>query len=333
MSQTILPKGAAPMDLRREIGKAGIDRLLTIVIASYNHRRYLADAFAAIEMSGVCQRISLLFIDDGSPDDTMSFVEAYPFVPDLHVRILAKKNAGLRDSLASGLAMADTRFVAFIASDDMYVPEGLATVIARLDEVKSDDICWICQATYLEGRDGEAVYRSSLEAVLSAAPDRRERALSIEFPKPLLLQSTVFGTEMLREAGAWADGLALDDWPTFVKVARLARNRDVIMRAMFDVVLCRYRLHDSGSHNNLGRQLAICLETAERGVASQYRREAMANVLMDVALIHLYQREMGPAVRLFSRAVVAYPHPNTVARPFVRIISSAIRRMTGDGTR
>lgn len=333
MPQTILPEGAAPMELRREVGQADDDRLLTIVVASYNHQRYLAEAFAAIETSGVCRRISLLFIDDGSPDDTMAFVEVYPFAPDLHVRILAKKNAGLRDSLASGLAMADTRFVAFIASDDMYLPEGLAAVIARLDALRSDDICWICQATYLEGRDGEAVYGPSLEAVLAADPDRRERALSVEFPKPLLLQSTVFGTGMLRAAGAWADGLALDDWPTFVKVARLARNPGVDMRAMFDVVLCRYRVHDNGSHNNLGRQLAICLETAEQGVAPQYRREAMANVFMDVALIHLYQRDMGPAVRLFSRAVAAHPHPNTVARPFVRIISSAIRRMTGDGAR
>ena len=328
MAQTLLPKNAAPLELLREIGRSEGDRLLTIVIGSYNHRRYLDEAFAAIEASTVCDRLALIFIDDGSPDDTIAFVTSYGFNPALHVRIYAKRNAGLRDSLSSGLALTDTPFVAFIASDDRYEPEGLNAVVDRLQSRQTDDVCWVCQATYLEGRDGEPVYGNALAKTLDASPKLRERALSIEFPKPLLLQSSIFGTKMLRDAEAWRDGLILDDWPTFVKVARLALERSLVMQSMFDIVLCRYRIHDSGTHNNLTRQLMICLEVADRGVAPEYRREAVANVLNDVALIHLYQGEMLPAAQLFVRAFLKRPHTKTIARPLRRILSAIAKRVS-----
>lgn len=331
MAPTLLPENAAPLKLLREIGTSGGDRLLTIVIGSYNHQRYLDEAFAAIEASTVCNRLALIFIDDGSPDDTIAFVTGYGFDPSLYVRIYSKRNAGLRDSLSSGLALTDTPFVAFIASDDRYEPEGLNAVVDRLQSRQTDDICWVCQATYLEGRDGEPVYGNALATTLDASPKLRERALSIEFPKPLLLQSSVFGTKMLRDADAWRDGLTLDDWPTFVKVARLALARSLVMRSMFDIVLCRYRIHDSGTHNNLVRQLMICLEVAERGVAPEYRREAVANVLIDVALIHLYQGEMMTAAQLFARALLKRPHPKTIARPLRRILSAITKRVSRNG--
>lgn len=333
MGQVPLPAGAAPLELLRETGTADNDRLLTIVIGSYNHCRYLPEAFAAIEASQVCDRLALIFIDDGSPDGTMDFVASYPFDSALHVRVYAKRNAGLRDSLASGLALTDTRFVAFIASDDYYEPQGLAVIVARLQTQDSDDICWICQATYLEGRDGEPVYGHAHAAMLDAAPEPRERALSVEFPKPLLLQSSVFGTSMLRDTGAWQDKLTLDDWPTFVKVARLARHRPIDMRAMFEIALCRYRVHDNGTHNNLQRQLAICMEVATHGVAPEYRREAVANVLADVALMHLYQRKLPQAAKLFGQALIKNPAPITIARPLGRVFSSITRRMWRDGNR
>jgi glycosyltransferase involved in cell wall biosynthesis len=333
MARTSLPDGAAPLELLREIGESSEARLLTIVIGSYNHQRYLAEAFAAIEASGVCHRLALIFIDDGSPDETIPFVRQYPFNPALQVSVFSKRNAGLRDTLASALALTDTPFVAFIASDDFYEPSGLAAIVARLDARQADDVCWICQARYLEGRDGEVVYSSAFAETLAADPERRERALSIEFPKPLLLQSTVFGTQLLRDARAWTDGLTLDDWPTFIKIARLSRYRAIDMRAILDVALCRYRIHNSGTHNNLERQLHICMEVAERGVAPEYRREATANIFADVALIHLYQGNLGNAARLFGRALATFPRPATVIRPTWRIASSALRRMTRNGAR
>lgn len=327
MGQTPLPADAAPLELLRETGASSEARLLTLVIGSFNHSRYLAEAFSAIEAATVCDRLAIVFIDDGSPDDTRIFVTDYPFDPSLHVRVYAKRNAGLRDSLASGLALTDTPFVAFIASDDRYEPAGLDAVVARLDSTKTRDLCWICQATYLEGRDGQPVYGDALARMIASTPAERERALSVEFPKPLLLQSSVFGTSLLRDTRAWQDGLVLDDWPTFVKVARHALLRDVDMRARLDIVLCRYRIHDVGTHNNLTRQLAICLEVADRGVASLHRREAISNVYSDIALIYLYQRDVLSAARLFARAIVGKPDFATARRPLVRIASSIVKRV------
>ena len=328
MTSQAPPPGAAPLRLVREAGAAGTGRLLTIVIASYNHRRYLEEAFAAIERSSVLDCLSILFIDDGSMDDTIAFVSDYPFDRRLHVRVFAKGNAGLRDSLASGLALTETSIVAFIASDDLYEPEGLDAAVARLRSVTDDRLCWVCQASYLEGRDGEPVYDRKIAALLTSNPLERERGLSVEFPKPLLLQSTLFGVDLLREVGAWSDTLQLDDWPTFVKVAHHAVDHPVDMRPMFDVVLCRYRVHDGGIHHDIAKLSAMCLQVAETGVADRYRAECRSNVYNDLALIRLYKREFGAAAALFAKAVRTYPRFRTIRRPVVRLISATVRRLT-----
>lgn len=307
MAQTDLPQGAAPLDLLRETGAPGADRLLTIVIGAYNHQRFLAEAFAAIEASSVCDRLALIFIDDGSPDDTIPFVQAYPFDPALHVRVFGKNNAGLRDSLASGLALTDTPFVAFIASDDRYEPDGLDAIVARLERAGTDDLCWICQATYLEGRDGEPVYGEALARMIASPPQDRLRQLSISYPKPLLLQSTVFATDMLRAAGPWRDDVRLDDWPTFIQVATLALRQPVGMAFVSDVTLCRYRLHPGGAHNQIDRQLAMCLEVANRVVDPRYRSDAIARIHADIGLIHLFERQVVRAAKHFAQAVIERP--------------------------
>lgn len=307
VGQVPLRAGAAPLELLRETGVASDDRLLTIVIGSYNHCRYLPEAFAAIEASQACDRLAVIFIDDGSPDGTMDLVASYPFDPALHVRIYAKRNAGLRDSLASGLALTDTRFVAFIASDDHYEPQGLAAVVARLEVQGNDDICWICQATYLEGRDGEPVYGDAHARLIAANPGDRLRQLSISYPKPLLLQSTVFATDMLRDAHPWTANVRLDDWPTFIQVAALALRQNVSMIFVPDISLCRYRLHPGGAHNDADRQLSLCLEVADRVIEPRYRADAIARIYADIGLVHLFERRLLKAAAHITRAIVAKP--------------------------
>ncbi len=307
MAQTHLPEGATPLELLREAGKPASERLLTIVIASYNHQRYLTEAFAAIEQSAVCDRIALVFIDDGSSDNTIPFIRNYTFNPALHVRVYSKENSGLRDTLASGLALTDTPFVAFIASDDRYESIGLNATVSRLETAEKSDLCWICQATYLEGRDGELVYGDALAQMIASPPRERLRQLSISYPKPLLLQSSVFATEMLRAALPWRDDVRLDDWPTFIQVAALALHRNVSMAFLPDITLCRYRLHPGGAHNDVDRQLSMCLEVADRVVEPRYRADAIARIQADIGLIHLFERRPIRASTHFMRAVAARP--------------------------
>lgn len=326
MAQTNLPGDAAPLKLVRETGRANDSRLLTIVIGSYNHQRYLPEAFAAIEASKVCDRIALLFIDDGSSDDTMSFVSDYDFDPTLHVRFFIKHNAGLRDSLASGLALTDTRFVAFIASDDFYDPLGLRQIVERLANQGTDNICWICQATYLEGREGDPVYGVALENMVNASAEDRLRQLSISYPKPLLLQSTVFATDMLRTAQPWQTGVRLDDWPTFVQVAALALNTNISMLFLNNIRLCHYRLHAGGAHNNVSRQLSMCLEVANNVISKEYRRDTIAHIHMDIGLIHLFNRNLTTAMSHFAQAIASKPSLEIITLVPRRLASSAFRR-------
>lgn len=319
--------GTVALEMARESGSRGGERLLTLVIGSYNHKRYLDELFAGLERCTSLDQLALIFIDDGSSDGSLAYAAARSFDSRLHVRVLGKRNAGLRDSLASGLALTETPFVAFMASDDRYEPGGLDCAVARLATAPSRDLCWICQAIYMEGRDGEAVYGRETGELLAAEPRERLRRLSVSFPKPLLLQSTLFGTAMLRRAGAWSDAIVLDDWPTFVRVASLATETPVDIAFLPDLTLCRYRLHEGGAHNNLERQLALCLQVADELVDPEHRRESKARIYMDVGLIHLFERRVRRAGALFARGLSTFPRASIAGIVPGRIGRSIARRV------
>ena len=322
MRNAALPSG---FQLQRQSGSPE-GRLLTLIVGSYNHRRYLDEAFEALGHTDGLEKLSVIFIDDGSTDGSLSHATSWPFDLKLHVRVFGKQNAGLRDSLRGGLELTETPYVAFMASDDRYEPVGLTTILQRLAQTNSPDLCWICQATYLEGRNGEKVYDDRTAALAAAAPAERLRQLSISFPKPLLLQSTVFGTAMLRRAGAFSDSIILDDWPTFLRVALYATHAPVDIAFLPDVVLCRYRLHEGGAHNNIERQLALCLEVAETLVEPPLRREAKARIYMDIGMIHLFERRFRRASMLFAYGITTFPRLDILCIVPHRIGSSLIRR-------
>jgi len=317
------------MELVREAGDPSGARLLTIVVPSYRHEAYVEECLRSIDNAELASRIDLIVIDDGSPDTTLERAVAFRFRDALTLRIYSKPNSGLVDSLARGLALASTPYVAFMASDDFYSTPGLDRVLALLASKPRREICWVCQAMYLDGRDGELVYGSHLARIGDLPADARLRALSIEHPKPLLLQSTVFSTEMLRSVGPWSGVEELDDWPTFIRVAEMATTEDVDFRYWPDLLLTRYRQHGGGVHNDTSRQLRLCLQVVNNVVRPEFRSEATAHVYSDLSLVFLYQRKFLSALRLYWHALLTRPTPATALRGPIRVIRSILKRLSG----
>ncbi|WP_165362156.1 glycosyltransferase family A protein [Qipengyuania thermophila] len=307
------------------VGEDQDQRILTLVLCSYNHLEYVNELLQSIENSNYLHLISLIIVDDGSRDGSDEFFLQRTFDPRLFVRIFTKANAGLTDSLALGLKQTRTDYVAFIASDDCYVPSGLDECIRRLVAQPANDLCWICQAAYMEERDGQPVYGRETADLIGSEPQERLRLLSLSFPKPLLLQSTVFGANLLRSAGAWGDQNVLDDWPTFLRIAERATRHHVKMEFIDDIVLCRYRLHAGGVHRNTDRQLKICLQVVDTLVQPPLRRRARANVYTDIGLIHLNERRPARAARLLLSAFAHYPNP-ALAITLARRLTRAVRK-------
>jgi glycosyltransferase involved in cell wall biosynthesis len=100
---------------------------LSLVIAAYNHARYLAAAVDSVLAQ--TRSTEVIVVDDGSTDDTPAVLA--PFAG--RVRMHRQDNRGLSAARNAGLALARGDYIGFLDADDVIAPTKLAKQAAILD--------------------------------------------------------------------------------------------------------------------------------------------------------------------------------------------------------
>jgi len=102
---------------------------VAVVIAAYNHARFLPDALGSV-LAQTIAPAEIVLIDDGSTDDTEEV--AARFAP--RVRYVRQSNAGARAARNAGLDATTTPWVAFLDADDWWEPDALELLLAAFDD-------------------------------------------------------------------------------------------------------------------------------------------------------------------------------------------------------
>ncbi len=96
----------------------------SIVVPTYNHARFLPSALDSVLAQTVGDWEALI-IDDGSTDETPGIVARYAARDPRFVSI-RKSNGGVASALNEGFARARGRWILWLSSDDIFLPEKLA---------------------------------------------------------------------------------------------------------------------------------------------------------------------------------------------------------------
>jgi O-antigen biosynthesis protein len=103
--------------------------LVSIIIPTYNRRQVLQRALDSV-LRQTFQRYEVLVVDDGSTDGTAAMVAVYR---DPRIRYLAQPtNLGVSVARNRGLREARTPYIAFLDSDDEWMPEKLEAQVELL---------------------------------------------------------------------------------------------------------------------------------------------------------------------------------------------------------
>lgn len=107
--------------------------LVSIIMPAYNCEGTLSDSVASV----VCQTFTnweLIIIDDGSSDRTLSTAETWSR-DDSRIRIVQlPRNCGVAYARNAGMREARGQFLAFLDSDDLWLPHKLARQVAIMRE-------------------------------------------------------------------------------------------------------------------------------------------------------------------------------------------------------
>lgn len=92
------------------------EHLVSIVIATYNHGKYIAEVIESV-LAQTHKNIEVIVIDDGSTDDTANIVKKYP------VKYVHQDNRGPSNAFNVGIRMSHGEFYFTPGADDKLHPQ------------------------------------------------------------------------------------------------------------------------------------------------------------------------------------------------------------------
>jgi glycosyltransferase involved in cell wall biosynthesis len=98
-------------------GKHGVAPTVSVIIPTYNRADCIVAAVESV-LAQTFRDLEIIVVDDGSTDDTVRRLAAY----GPPVRVVTKPNGGVASARNVGLRLARGRYVAWLDSDDLWLP-------------------------------------------------------------------------------------------------------------------------------------------------------------------------------------------------------------------
>ena len=114
--------------------------LVSVIMPSYNHERYISEAIESV-LNQTFTDFEFIIIDDASKDKSKELIKAYE-EQDSRIRaFFHKENKGIARTMNECLEESKGNFIAFFASDDVWVKEKLEKQLEVLNK-NEDFIVW-----------------------------------------------------------------------------------------------------------------------------------------------------------------------------------------------
>jgi glycosyltransferase involved in cell wall biosynthesis len=111
---------------------------VSIIVPAYNVAPYVGPALDSV-LGQTFADFEALVIDDGSTDQTPAIIRQYA-ERDSRIRVFRQPNGGISSARNHGLRNASAPLIALLDSDDMWLPEFLATQVEDLGKHPEVDI-------------------------------------------------------------------------------------------------------------------------------------------------------------------------------------------------
>lgn len=159
------------------------DKLLTIVVPSYNASKYLDFNLQSFLCPSEPEKLEVIVVDDGSTDDTARIADAYhEKYPDT-VKVVHKENGGHGSGINAGLCVATGKYFKVVDADDWVNHEALEKLlgyIASFDAADTD----AAQAEAKAASGPDVIYNNYYWRLTDEAKSPEEYECKAEFKEP-----------------------------------------------------------------------------------------------------------------------------------------------------
>lgn len=208
---------------------------VSVIIPTYNRAELIIETIQSV-LDQTFDDFEIIVVDDGSTDNTKQVVDGFK---DSRIKYIYQENRGVANARNNGIKASSGEYIAFLDSDDMWLPENLELKVKMLDS--HPDVALVSSDCYLIDDDtGATVHRfwdkrpydHLLEQV--GGPRQPLALATLLTPTAALIRRRVF----VEEVGVFDESLRYSsDWDIWLRI--LPR----LPIKMIDTPLAKYRKH------------------------------------------------------------------------------------------
>lgn len=269
----------------------------------YNGEAFITRAIESV-LAQTHPHWELIVVNDGSIDDTGDVVAQFT---DPRIRCIHQENRGLARARNTGIGEAQGQYLAFLDSDDEWVPQFLERCIAALES--ESKLAGVYTFNYHIDQNGVRLPKLGGQVVPPEA--LHDRLLQGGFfpPCAVVARASVVQAVGLFDTGL--EGQGAEDWDLWLRIAQLFPMQGI------PEPLARYRVY-SGSMSTGAAKMYACRMSV---LAKHYgppvgdppawpadKRQAYAFAYRTTALGYIAQMDADEGWRYLSKAVEIEPH-------------------------
>jgi glycosyltransferase involved in cell wall biosynthesis len=181
---------------------------VSVIIPTYNRGWVLREAVDSV-LAQDFKDFELIVVDDGSTDNTREILESY----DHDLIVLRQSNRGVSAARNRGIAAGRGRLVAFLDSDDLWLPRKLSS---QVDFFNSNPAALVNQTEEIWIRNGVRVNPKTRHHKFSGMIFEKSLALCLVSPSAVMMKRSLFD-----EVGLFDEDLpACEDYDLWLRISR-----------------------------------------------------------------------------------------------------------------
>lgn len=280
---------------------------ISIITPSYNQALYIEETILSV-LEQNYENLEFIIIDGGSNDGSIDVIRKYE--NELHYWV-SEKDRGQAHALNKGLAQASGDIVAYLNSDDLYLPGAFAAVVKYFSEHPDSD--WLCGDTVLFGEQRDD------ELVVADVPRSAAHALSWAYTAG---QPGMFWKRELLQQGFAERWRYCFDHELYVRLLLAGHTCEHL-----EQTIAAYRLHVASKTVAEGdlfdREFDQIAEIYEPQLRGSGRRWCRATLNLRRSFVASEEGRTGQALRQVLHAALIYPE-GFRSRPFWGTLKAAI---------
>lgn len=185
-----------------------MEKILTVVVPTYNAEKYLRDNLESFEIPELMQDIEILIVNDGSTDHSLDIAEEYiKRYPETY-RVITKENGGHGSGINCGIEHAQGTYFKVVDADDWVEKEAFVSLVKALKASGADVVYSGFLWTYDRGESDKTKFQTKAEITTPFDGVEYQKVYQFDDIADKLymkMHNMTIRTEILRKNQIWID--------------------------------------------------------------------------------------------------------------------------------